>query len=186
MPNLLSVVNQHYSQSTQLNKLSLKPTVTPDKVFEELLTTLEPPQTLLETLLLLHVATGARIKELLNITQGDITTSGYILIRGVKSSRSRLFYHRACVNIMQRSNSHINDLVFPYSYHQAYRLYKKHIGCLPVKTNTRRFMQTHQVRYLFLNFIKTLCSNDSKIIQDIIGHNSIKSQTHYFKEANHG
>lgn len=130
--------------------------------------------------ILLLMAYGLRISEVLSIRESDIKPSGTIFIRGKKGSNDRLvsglqfsewlFKHRVSfVSLLQHRNR--------WFY---YRLFKR-LGIYKTMTGNKNASVTHLFRYQFIHEMQEATGNIDST-QNIVGHRLVKNTKRYEKK----
>lgn len=120
---------------------------------------------------------GLRISEVLNIERTDVSSSGYIRVKGLKHSNSRIVRPVNYLEFWLHSGSHLLPLCNTYSRFYFYRKYKQ-LG-LSVKYEGR---SNNSVTHLFRHeVVQDLQRNfdETSTTQKFIGHKNIKNTKRY-------
>jgi integrase len=120
---------------------------------------------------------GGRVSEILSIKLSDISSDGLILVHGKKGSRSYTIYALDLLPLIAQVKTKHNNLFNGLNRSTVHRGFLK-FGLTEKKVGKKVRTVTHIFRYKKAKWINSL-TDDKVTIQDIIGHNSIKSQNHY-------
>lgn len=125
---------------------------------------------------------GLRISEVLNIERSDVSASGYIRIKGLKNSNSRIVRPVSFLEFWQHSGSHLLPLKNTYSRFFLYRKYKE-LGLSVRYQGRSNNSVTHCFRH---EVVQDLQRNFNEIdtTQKFIGHKNIKNTKRYESKKN--
>lgn len=123
---------------------------------------------------------GCRISEVLSIRYCDILLPDRVLIRGKKGSRSKIVSVPEAAQLLQKCAALKFDPFRNMNRFTAYRNYKK-AGIMLYNETGKKAKVTHAFRHKLVDDLRSITS-DKEIIKDSIGHNSVKSQSHYGKK----
>lgn len=129
---------------------------------------------------IIQLRAGCRISEVLQIRYSDIILPDRVLVRGLKGSRNKLVSVPECTQIFAKCVEHKFNPFANYNRFTAYRNYKR-AGIMLYNDTGKKAKVTHAFRHKLVEDLRQLTENEV-IIQDTIGHNSIKSQIHYGKK----
>ena len=120
---------------------------------------------------------GLRISEVLNIERSDVSEAGYIKIKGLKNSNSRIVRPVNYMHFWLSSGRHLLPIVHTYSRFYFYRKYKE-LG-LSVKYSGRvNNSVTHLFRHEVVSELQR-SFNEIGTTQKFIGHKNIKNTMRY-------
>ena len=128
-------------------------------------------------IIMIQIASGARISEVLNIEYTDLLEPHFIVLKGLKGSGSRVIPVPECAKYI---GDCITNKVHPFQHisrFQVYRFYKR-MGFYTTLKGKQNKAVTHSFRRLYINeLIKG--GHNVKIAKESIGHKSEKSTKHY-------
>lgn len=120
---------------------------------------------------------GLRISEVLNIENSDVSESGYIKIKGLKNSNSRIVRPVNYMHFWISTGRHLLPIKNTYSRFYFYRKYKE-LG-LNVKYAGRvNNSVTHLFRHEVVNELQK-SFNEIGTTQKFIGHKNVKNTMRY-------
>lgn len=121
--------------------------------------------------------TGGRVSEILGIRHVDEISAGVYIVHGLKKSRSYTVEIDGHLFLKSLSLHCSKKLFGTLNRSTVYRALLK-FGLYAQLNNNNNLTVTHLPRHnLAAALFKS--SQDPKLIQDLLKHNSIKSQTHY-------
>lgn len=120
---------------------------------------------------------GLRISEVLNIERSDVSSSGYIRIKGLKNSNSRIVRPANYLQFWQHSGSHLLPLFKTYSRFYFYRKYKE-LGLSMRYEGRSNSSVTHLFRHEVVQDLQR-SFNETTTTQKFIGHKNIKNTQRY-------
>lgn len=127
-----------------------------------------------------------RIRELLNLTVGDIVPPDRVICKGLKRSNSYVIFLPGLSSQVSALSDHSNSLrLFPFSYSQCYR------GCVRAGIRlsidgSKNLRRLHSSRYIFSVSATKLASD--QCVSQLLRHKSLSSLSHYIQpsEASNG
>lgn len=127
-----------------------------------------------------------RATEILRINCRNILKNGSCIVYGNKRSRSRLISHPFFKSFVNHRCPAPGCKLFPISYSQFYRYAQKQWSNGKGYERNKSHAPIHGLRYILLQESSCNEMNNSLVLKDIIGHNSIHSQNYYLKGKSHG
>lgn len=134
-------------------------------------------QLFLKAVVELQFVYGLRISEVLNIERGDVSETGYIRIKGLKNSNSRIVKPIHFLQFWQSSGSHLLPLKNTYSRFFFYRKYKE-LGLSYRYEGRSNNSVTHLFRHEVVQELQRNF-NETSTTQKFIGHKNIKNTIRY-------
>ena len=125
---------------------------------------------------------GLRISEVLNIERSDVSASGYIKIKGLKNSNSRIVRPVQFLHFWQHSGNHLLPLVNTYSRFFFYRKYKELGLSMRYEGRTNNSV-THLFRHEVVQDLQR-SFDETSTTQKFIGHKNIKNTKRYESQKN--
>lgn len=125
---------------------------------------------------------GLRISEVLNIERSDVSKSGYIKIKGLKNSNSRIVRPVRFLDFWQNSGSHLLPLRNTYSRFFFYRKYKD-LGLSMRYPGRSNNSVTHCFRHEVVQELQR-SFDETSTTQKFIGHKNIKNTKRYESKKN--
>lgn len=154
-----------------------------DSLDTEILTKIEAIKregSIIYGLTLLLYLNGLRISEALNLKYTDVISRNKAIVRGLKGSEDRII-DISCLSFISDLRYDRNGYLFvDIDRFQVYRLFKKYGIIFRSKGNSRASV-THAFRHLYVRNMR-LNSIDESLIQQEIGHKSIKNTNRYGKK----
>ena len=120
---------------------------------------------------------GLRISEVLNVESSDVSKSGYIKIRGLKNSNSRIVRPVNFLHFWIHTCKHLLPLVNTYSRFYFYRKYKE-LGLSVQYAGRKNNSVTHLFRHEVVNELQK-SFDEIATTQKFIGHKNIKNTMLY-------
>lgn len=127
----------------------------------------------------LQIATGARAAEALAVRHGDVTPDGFVLIRALKGSRTRMGFCPAIVPLVSRSRGDAKLRLFgTLSWSQYYNALlragiERHTIGRPRRTVSNLF------RRAAAEMAYDISGGDLSVASEFLGHIALKSTLHY-------
>jgi site-specific recombinase XerD len=170
--------------SAQTNKLLYKNTDNVNQftsVVSELFTNVNTPL-FLQAVVELQFLYGLRISEVLNIERSDVSSSGYIRVKGLKNSNSRIVRPVRYLHFWQSSGSHLLPLCNTYSRFYFYRKYKE-LGLSMKYEGRSNNSVTHLFRHEVVQDLQR-SFDETSTTQKFLGHKNIKNTQRYENKKN--
>lgn len=121
---------------------------------------------------------GARISEILRLTDKDINPDGSVLCYGLKGSQARILHSRYFSDMLKNIRHSGRGFITGHSRYFYYRLYVKR-GLYGLFGDNSKKSVTHCFRhYAALRLKENGVSKD--VIQQFLGHKNIKSTGNYY------
>lgn len=120
---------------------------------------------------------GLRISEVLNIESSDVSKAGYIKIKGLKNSNSRIVRPVNYMDFWVYRCKHLLPIVNTYSRFYFYRKYKE-LGLSLKYAGRVNNSVTHLFRHEVVNELQR-SFNEISTTQKFIGHKNIKNTMRY-------
>ena len=150
-------------------------------VVSELFTNVNTPL-FLKAVVELQFLYGLRISEVLNIERSDVSKTGYIRVKGLKHSNSRIVRPVNYLHFWQNDGSHLLPLCKTYSRFYFYRKYKQ-LGLSMKYEGRSNNSVTHLFRHEVVQDLQR-SFNESSTTQKFIGHKNIKNTKRYESKKN--
>lgn len=173
-----------HPSSAQTNKMLYKNTDNANRITSivtKLFANPDVPE-FLKAVIELQFTYGLRISEVLNIERGDVSKSGYIRVKGLKNSNSRIVRPVQFLHFWLHSGSHLLPLKNTYSRFFFYRKYKE-LGLSMRYPGRSNNSVTHLFRH---EVVQELQRNfdETSTTQKFIGHKNIKNTKRYETKEN--
>lgn len=120
---------------------------------------------------------GLRISEVLNVESSDVSESGYIKIKGLKNSNSRIVRPANYMHFWTSTGRHLLPIGKTYSRFYFYRKYKE-LGLSVKYAGRLNNSVTHLFRHEVVNELQK-SFNEITTTQKFIGHKNIKNTMRY-------
>ena len=118
--------------------------------------------------MLLLLAYGLRISEVLNIRKGDINSTGTIIVRGKKGSDDRLISALQFSEWIYKNRLSFTSILEYRNRWYYYRLFKR-LDIHKQMTGNKNTSVTHVFRYAFVADVKAMTGDTDKTAK-IVGH----------------
>lgn len=167
------------STSAQTNKLLHKSTPYIDRITSIVSTLFANPDVpeFFKAVVEMQFLYGLRISEVLNIENSDVSKSGYIKIRGLKNSNSRIVRPVNYMDFWVYRCKHLLPIVNTYSRFYFYRKYKE-LGLSVKYAGRLNNSVTHLFRHEVVNELQK-SFNEIGTTQKFIGHKNVKNTMRY-------